>query len=224
MYLENGLDLSKYGFDKGVTAENFNVIVHGFDNNIQQAMLEALEMPDSDALLSTSYIFYDKGNYHTFRQQGFIKNIPSDNIGVAYYRDFGSGCKKTEEMLINDYLSDKGNIYRKYFSELLKKELNLNDEEYLDLYQKIKDKPIEQIEKETPHAAYAIKNIFAKMEIHKRKFKRDYNEILVGKGKTTGVFFEGTDEQGNKYKAENIPEFLRKYARDNDLPIIYFGE
>ena len=224
VYLENGLDLSKYGFDKGVTAENFNVIVHGFDNNIQQAMLEALEMPDSDALLSTSYIFYDKGNYHTFRQQGFIKNIPSDNIGVAYYRDFGSGCKKTEEMLINDYLSDKGNIYRKYFSELLKKELNLNDEEYLDLYQKIKDKPIEQIEKETPHAAYAIKNIFAKMEIHKRKFKRDYNEILVGKGKTTGVFFEGTDEQGNKYKAENIPEFLRKYARDNDLPIIYFGE
>ena len=224
VYLEKGLDLSKYGFDKGVTAENFNVIVHGFDNNIQQAMLEALEMPDSDALLSTSYIFYDKGNYHTFRPQGFIKNIPSDNIGVAYYRDFGSGCRKTEEMLINDYLSDKGNIYRKYFSELLKKELNLNDEEYLDLYQKIKDKPIEQIEKEAPHAAYAIKNIFAKMEIHKRKFKRDYNEILVGKGKTTGVFFEGADEQGNKYKVENMPEFLRKYARDNDLPIIYFGE
>ena len=62
------------------------------------------------------------------------------------------------------------------------------------------------------------------MEVHKRKFKRDYNEILVGKGKTTGVFFEGTDEQGIKYKAENLPEFLRKYAQDNDLPIIYFGE
>ena len=224
VYLEKGLDLSKYGFDKGVTAENFNVIVHGFDNNIQQVMLDALELPDSDALLSTSYIFYDKGNYHTFRQQGFIKNIPSDNIGVAYYRDFGSGCRKTEEMLINDYLSDNGNIYRKYFSELLKKELNLSDEEYHDLYKKIKDKPIEQIEKEIPYAAYAIKNIFSKMEIHKRKFKRDYNEILVGKGKTTGVFFEGTDSDGNKYKIENIPEFLRKYAQDNNLPIIYFGE
>ena len=127
-------------------------------------------------------------------------------------------------MLINDYLSDNGNIYRKYFSELLKKELNLSDEEYHDLYKKIKDKPIEQIEKEIPYAAYAIKNIFSKMEIHKRKFKRDYNEILVGKGKTTGVFFEGIDSDGNKYKIENIPEFLRKYAQDNNLPIIYFGE
>ncbi len=224
LYLKKGLDLSKYGFDKGVTAENFNVIVHGFDNNIQQVMLDALDMPDMNALLSTSYVFWEKGNYHTFRPQGFIKNIPADNIGVAYYRDFGSGIKKTEDMLINEYLQGGSYLYRKYFSELMKKELNLSDEQYIDLYKKIKDKPIEQIEQETPYAAYAIKNIFSQMEIHKRKFQRDYNEILTGKGETTGVFFVGKDEDGNVYKPENIPEFLRKYAQDNDLPVIYLGE
>ena len=223
LYLKKGLDLSKYGFDKGVSAENFNVIVHSFDDNIQQVMLDALDLPDMDALLSASYIFWEKGNYHTFRPQGFIKNIPADNIGVAYYRDFGSGIKKNEDMLISEYLQGGSYLYRKYFSDLMKKELNLSDEQYIDLYRKIKDKPIEQIEKEVPYAAYAIKNIFSQMEIYKRKFQRDYNEILVGKGETTGVFFVGKDEKGNIYKAENIPEFLRKYAQDNDLPIIYFG-
>ena len=62
------------------------------------------------------------------------------------------------------------------------------------------------------------------MEVHKRKFQRDYNEILAGKGETTGVFFVGKDDNGNVYKPENIPEFLRKYAQDNDLPVIYLGE
>ncbi len=224
LYLKKGLDLSKYGFDKGVSAENFNVIVHGFDDNIQQVMLDALDLPDMNALLSTSYVFWEKGNYHTFRPQGFVKNIPADNIGVAYYRDFGSGCQKTEEMLIDDYIQGGSYLYRKYFSELLKKELNLSDEQYIDLYQKIKDKPIEQIEKEFPYAAYAIRNIFSQMEVHKRKFQRDYNEVLVGNGDTTGVFFVGKDDNGNVYKPENIPEFLRKYAQENDLPIIYLGE
>ena len=224
LYLKKGLDLSKYGFDKGVSAENFNVIVHGFNDNIQQVMLDALNLPDMNALLSTSYVFWEKGNYHTFRPQGFIKNIPAENIGVAYYRDFGSGCQKTEEMLIDDYIQGGSYLYRKYFSDLMKKELNLSDEQYIDLYQKIKDKPIEQIEKEFPYAAYAIRNIFSQMEVLKRKFQRDYNEVLVGKGQTTGVFFVGKDDNGNVYKPENIPEFLRKYAQDNDLPVIYLGE
>lgn len=224
IYLSKGLDLSKYGFAKGVTAENFNVIVHGFDNETQQSTLEALDLPDQNALLSASYIFYEKGNYHTFRPQGFIKEIPADNIGAAYYRDFGSGCKKTEESLLNDYIFGENYMYRKYFSELMKKELNLSDEAYIELFHKIKDKPIEQIEQETPYAAYAIKNIFSKMETYKRKFQRDYNEVLVGKGQTTGVFFVGKDEEGKRYESENIPEYLRKYAQDNDLPIIYFGE
>ena len=224
IYLKKGLDLSQYGFAKGVTADNFNVIVHGFDSEYQQVTLDALDLPDKEALLSTSYVFYEKGNYHTFRQQGFIKNIPADNIGAAYYRDFGSGCKKTEQSLIDDYINGGNIIYRKYFSDLMKKELNLSNAQYIELYSQIKDKPIEQIEKEKPHVAYAIKNIFSKMEIHKRKFQRDYNEVLVGKGETTGIFFVGKDKDGTPYKAENIPEFLRKYAQDNDLPIIYFGE
>lgn len=224
IYLEKGMDLSKYGFDKGVTTDNFNVLIHGFDNEVQQSILNALDLPDKNALLSSSYVIYSKGNYHAFRQQGFIKDIPADNIGVAYYRDFGSGYKKDTNSLVNNYINGFMYSYRNYLPKLIKEELHLTDEEYIKLYEKIKDKPMDELEKDYPEVAEALKNIFAKMEVHKRKFQRDYNEVLVEKGPTSAIYFVGTDEQGNEYKVEDIPEFLRKYAQDNDLPIIYFGK
>ena len=224
IYLEKGMDLSQYGFDKGTTTENFNVLIHGFDSEVQLSILDALDLPNQNALLSSSYVVYSKGNYHAFRQQGFIKNIPADNIGVAYYRDFGSGYKKDSDSLVNNYINGFMYSYRNYLPKLIKEELHLTDEEYIKLYEKIKDKPLNELEKEYPEVANALKNIFAKMEVHKRKFQRDYNEVLIEKGPTSAIYFVGTDENGEEYKVENIPEFLRKYAQDNDIPIIYFGK
>lgn len=225
VYMKKGLDLSKYGFDKGVTAENFNVIVHGFDTEDQQIVLDALELANQDALLSASYVVYDKGNYRAFRQQGFIKEVQSDDIGAAYYRDFGSGCKKTTESLINNYLNGNCISYRKYLPQLIKDTLKINDEEYIALYEEIKNKPLDVLEQEKPYVAYALKDIFAKMEVYKRKFQRNYNEALITKGENKAIYFYGknADESG-RYQVEEIPEFLRKYAQDNDIPIIYFGE
>ena len=225
LYLKKGMDLSKYGFDKGVTAENFNVIIHGFDTEGQQIVLDALELANQDALLSSSYVVYDKGNYRAFRQQGFIKEVQSDDIGAAYYRDFGSGCKKTTENLINNYLNGNCISYRKYVPQLIKETLNINDEEYIALYEEIKNKPLDVLEQEKPRVANALKDIFAKMEVHKRKFQRNYNEALITKGENKAIYFYGknADESG-RYEVENIPEFLRKYAQENDIPLIYFGE
>ena len=224
IYLSPGLNLEKYGFDKGVTTDNFNVIVHVFDTKTQQSTLEALEFAQQEALLSASYVVYSKGNYHTFRPQGFVMQVPDDNIGAAYYRDFGSGCKKTTESLIKDYINGSNINYRNYIPNLMKKELNLSDDQYIALYKEIKGKPLNVLERENPKAANAIKKIFDQMEIHKRKYQRDYNEILVSKCKPSAIFFVGKDKDGNEYKVEDIPEFLRKYAQDNNLPIIYFGE
>lgn len=224
IYMQQGLDLSQYGFEKGVNADNFNVMIHGFDTESQQTVLEALELADQNALLSTSYVIYQKGNYYAFRPQGVIKEVQSDEIGVAYYRDFGSGYKKTTDSLVNNYINGNLINYRRYFSDLVKKELKISDEEYIELYEKIKNKPLDIIEQENPKIAKALNEIFAKMEVHKRRYGRNYNEILVTRGENKAVYFVGKKEDGTRYEVQDIPEFLRKYAQDNDLPIIYFGE
>ena len=223
LYMSKDLDLSKYGFDKDVNAQNFNVMVHAFDSKVQQAQLNALQA-DSQALLSGSYVVYSKGNYHTFRPQGYIMEVDDDDIGAAYYKDFGSGYKKDVDELINNYIEGSAHTYRDYIPNLLKKKLNLTNEQYIELYESIKGKPLDVLEQEKPCVAMALKDIFKDMEIKKRKFNRDYNEILFRKGTPSAIFFVGKDKEGNRYKVEDIPAEFRKYAQDNDLPIIYFGE
>ena len=85
--------------------------------------------------------------------------VPDDNIGAAYYRDFGSGCKKTTESLIKDYINGSNINYRNYIPNLMKKELNLSDDQYIALYKEIKGKPLNVLERENPKAANAIKKI-----------------------------------------------------------------
>ena len=45
------------------------------------------------------------------------------------------------------------------------------------------------------------------------------NEILITRPKIQAVFY-----QGEKSNPAKIPEFLRSYAAENNLPIIYFGK
>lgn len=54
------------------------------------------------------------------------------------------------------------------------------------------------------------------MESRKRSGGRQYNEMLVSRPKIQGVF-----AYDKPY--ERIPKFLRKYAQENDIPIIISG-
>ena len=76
-----------------------------------------------------------------------------------------------------------------------------------------------ELDKINPKYAQAMREIIEEMDIHKRSYGRNYNEWLVSKPKIQGVFLES-----DKYSYTNPPEFLAKYAEDNDLPIIYFGK
>ena len=220
--LEKNMDLSKYGFEKGLTAKDLNVLVHALDNETDSEIFRALGQIDSEALLSTSYVNYGQENYHVFRNQGFILETDCDDINAGYYHDFGSGYKKDLDLLKSRYLFNsktKETEYRSYISDLLKGKLGLNDNEYADLYKKISNKSITELDKTHPDVAKAMREVFAEMEGGKRAHGRQYNEILVTRPKIQGVFYEG-----EKSNPQHIPEFLRKYAAENNLPIIYFGK
>ena len=142
--------------------------------------------------------------------------IASDDIHVAYYRDFGSGYKKTKDTLKSEYLF-KSNDKREYIPNLLKKLLNISDAQYIKLFPEIADKSINELRNSHPQVANAMEKIYKDMEGCKRNNGRRYNEILVTRPAIQGVFCY------DKSPFE-IPKFLRKYAEEHDVPILVFSD
>ena len=108
------------------------------------------------------------------------------------------------------------NKLRNYISEQIKQELHLNDRDYIRLYNAIEDMPMEELAQRTPKIAQAYRNIFNRMEVAKRSYGRNYNEILVTSPKIQGIFCDDRDP-------EDISSYLRRYAERNDIPIIVFN-
>lgn len=208
-------DLRNVGFKTCNSLNDFNVLVHGLDCKDSASMFQALGLIDSNALLSSSYVVYSKGNYKAFRKEGFILDVPAANTHVAYWRDFGSGYKKSTKDLYSTYLF-QDNTIRNYISDKLKGKLHLSDKEYIALFRKIEDLPMEKLEAYEPKVAKAYKEIFRDMEVSKRGYGRNYNEILITNPKIQGIFCY------NK-TPENVSSYLRKYAERNNIPIIVFG-
>ena len=232
IYMNNvGNDLSAYGFAKGTTKENWRGLVHALEEESQMSKFNTFSTIDTEALLSTSYM--DTKSYKVFRKQGFILDVNTNDIHAGYCSDFGTGYEKSIELLKSDYLfhgqrkanelernawrSDRSR-YRNYIPDLIKKAMGINDDEYMKLLEKIQGcKSLTDIEKVDKKFAEKLKQVFEEMESRKRSGGRQYNEMLVSRPKIQGVF-----AYDKPY--ERIPKFLRKYAQENDIPIIIFGK
>ncbi len=232
IYMDNaGNDLSTYGFAKGTTKENWRGLVHALEEESQMSKFNTFSTIDTEALLSTSYI--DTKSYKVFRKQGFILDVNTNDIHAGYCSDFGTGYGKSIELLKSDYLfhgqrktkglernawrSDRSR-FRNYIPDLIKNKMGINDDEYMQLLEKIQGcKSLTDIEQVDKNFAEKLKQVFEEMESRKRSGGRQYNEMLVSRPKIQGVF-----AYDKPY--EKIPTFLRKYAQDNDIPIIIFGK
>jgi hypothetical protein len=229
IYMNQKPDFETAGFEKGTKQDNFYSLVHAFDDNDDYAdnngyawgvdgkiaQFMSLKNIETDNLLSTSLIKPD--DYRVFREQGFILDVDYDDIGAAYYMDFGSGLQKNLEDLKGDYLFRNEQQERNYISDKLKEALGNTDEQYIGLMSRIQQcRSITDIEKADKKAADAMQKLFKEMENGKRANGRQYNEILVTHPKVQGVFAYDED-------VSQIPEKLRKHAEENDLPIIIFG-
>ena len=171
---------------------------------------------DNDTLISASYVNLAKGNWKTFRQQGYILDVDSDNIHAAYFKDYGSGSTKNIDNLKIDYLFE--GYYkpqRDYISQKIKESLHIDAESYKALYQDIKNKTLSEIRKDYPFVSAAIKQIYMEMQGGQYTYGRNYNEVLVSRPRIQGVF-------AYDRSITQVPRYLRKYAADADIPIIIF--
>ena len=226
IYLRPGQDLSKVGFDKGVTSDEFNAIVHALDYEEQSTVFRALGIVDSDALLSASWVNKGKGNYKVFRGQGYILKVDCDDIHAGLPVDFGSGYKKDYDTLLNEYLFgyERSNV-RKYWSDEVKKKFELDEEGYKKFNDRIKNKSFDQIKSEEPETARKIQEIIDDMEVKRRAGGRNYNEWLVSRPEIQGGFFWGKNPNTGKTKTiSDVPLFIREYLAEHNLPLIFLGE
>ncbi len=238
-------DLSRYGFASGTKKENLRALVHALEREEQMSKFDTFSMIDTEALLSTSYI--DAKHYRVFRDHGFVLDVNSNDIHAGYFRDFGTGYGKGIDLLKADYLFKNQRVdknlkndvwrsdrtqYRNYISDIIKKAMGttdafgqpvpISDKEYVNLLKKIQNcKSITDIENVDANFAKKLNelfdNMFRYMETHAtRRGNRQYNEMLVCHPRIKAVY-----AYGQSY--ESIPKFLRKYAEDNDIPILIFG-
>lgn len=210
------MDLSAYGFENGLISDDLNILVHAIDLEEQSSIFQTLGEVDSEALLSSSYVNYGKGNYLVFRNNGFVLDVNSDNIAAGFNENFHSGFQKNISLLKNKYLIDEGQkdfAYRKYMPDLIKKEMNLTDEEYVKLYDEISKKSLPELAKTHPETAEKLREIIKNIKDGKYEDSKIYNEFLVTHPKIQAVFNWGNAE---------IPDFLLTFASEHNLPVICF--
>jgi hypothetical protein len=230
-------DFEAIGFPKGTNKDNFKIMVHGLDKADQLARFSSFSIVDSDALLSTSYVIKPQSEYRVFRPQGLIINTDTSNIHAGVNMDYGTGCGKNLEQLKRKFLFDGNRANdRQYFADLIKSKLSLNDEEYIKLAEKYSNKTLAQINEADPKFAKLLIEAFDEIELGNRKNNRAYNEVLITKPEIQGVFLydmNNPSEVGNpvdfidkqKEKRSGVDlQYLLDYAKENDLPVVVFGD
>ena len=224
--VSRGIKVPASSKNKEINTGNIKFIAHGLDYENQLINFDAFALPDSDALLSVSYMERPESKYRLFRPQGVLLDVDSNYIYGGGRTDSGSGYKKSISNFKKDYIfggAREGD--REFISNLIKRTLQLNDEEYLDFVNKNSNKSMAEIEPKEAREAL-IRN-FALIRSSKREYNREYNEMYVSNPTVQGVY--AYDIKNDKIGEMNVfmdsqPTFLKEYAKQNDLLFFVFGD
>jgi hypothetical protein len=224
--INKNTDFEKLGFDKGTNADNFYGFAHTFDLgkfdslgiNGKLCNLNLSKHQDFDFVISAAFI--DVEHHKPFRKNGLMLDVPQENILAGYYRDFASEFKKTQGYFQKEYMFGEKHSFQNYYVEPLKKSLGRNDDEYVKLVKNTSNCVRMQDFKNCMD-----NDTFSKFESFTKNIEREnranpnrkYNEVFVSKVTPQAVF--AYDQE-----PKDIPLELRKYAQDNDLPILIFEE
>ena len=209
-----------------VNTGNIKFFAHGLIGSEKLRNFDAFALPDSDALLSVSYMERPESKYRLFRTQGALLDVDTKYVHGGGNTDRGSGCKKFLDEFKQEYAFSTGLRHsdRIYVSDLIKKSLGLADDEYIDFVNKNVNKPISEIEP----AEYRMPLIraFATINSNERNGERAYNEMYVTNPRVMGVFAYSFDDNVGETMdfVEKQENFLKQYAINEDLPFIVFGD
>ncbi|MBQ1612294.1 MAG: HD domain-containing protein, partial [Alphaproteobacteria bacterium] len=236
------------GLAEDVDTGNIKFFVHGLDYSNQLAKFDAFSLVDSDALLSVSYAERPESKFRFFRTQGVILDVNSKYVHGGGETDSGSGCGKSISEFKRNYIfGGYRESDRIFVSNLIKEATGMTDEQYVEFYEKNKDKSLSEIE--PAELRETLIKAFATINSHTRRGNRAYNEMYISNpNEVMGVFAYSQDyteyignpveflnrssigkhEKGygnvGDISVKERTDFLRQYALERDLPFIIFGD
>ncbi len=213
-------DFESIGFGRGTSVQNLKILLHAIHTYSEQNLgsLDYLSALDSGALISTSYLTDPTRDFKTYMDFGVILDVDTNNIHAGKNEDFASGTNKDikDRLLGREDFALGQNRERNYFPDLFKKALNLSDNQYIRFVEKYQNMTPAQIEAQNPDIASKLCAALDDANEDKKKKHKSYNEILITRGQIQAVFIR-------KDRLNYIPLFLRKYAQEQDIPVVLLG-
>lgn len=221
-------DLFQLGFEPNTTVDNLRLFIHTVNDNKISNLENVYRLNDSNnqGFICASYVsVQDKP---TFGNNKFGVSLYGENVNIANasFSNQGSGSNKDffgfSEILRGQ---NSKSAYRKLIPDLIKKELNLSDEEYALLYTKLqKIRYISQLDNigtitlgEKTFSAKQIKDAIRNAdEITIASLKSQHNEVNLYTPKTQAVVAKVNS-------IEELPQELLNFAHKYNLPIFILG-
>ncbi|MDD3419335.1 MAG: hypothetical protein PHE78_01905 [Candidatus Gastranaerophilales bacterium] len=174
------------------------------------------DMPSANSKNVLSATYMKQGSGKPFREQGFLLSVDFEDILGGYSKDLASGYYKAFPEFGEYYFSEKSKSLKEYVPNLLQEKLSLTKKEYKTLAQNLKDcKSFEDIADRGEELVGTIKEATSKIENAKRSDGRKYNEFFVMNPKIAAFY-------AYDVPFENIDKKYRKFAADNDIPVVIF--
>ena len=219
-------NLSEYGFTTDTTYDNARFFVHMTDGNDSLKAVDCLSDIANSGFLCTSYV--SPKICQTYYNKRFGVSLEAENVNIANAasENQSSGGHKGFADFVTIIAGKDMRLsrYRQTLPLLLKKQLMLSNEEYIELYQMLASlKHLSQIQEDKVYkiGTKSIKGDKIKAAIVSSNDSlfgdNSQNEINLYNPKINAIVAKVDDI---KYIA---PYFL-EFARENDLPIYLFGD
>ena len=224
--INQNTDLSKFGFAPEVTYDSLRLLVHMIEKIIDLKMVNELLNTANQGFLCSSYISLD--NITTYDDRKFGVSLEAENVNIANASDSNQGSGNRKDFNIfsaiisgnDEYLSQ----FRKKIPSIIKKELELSDEEYIELYELIASKKyLSQIKDDETYSIKG-KNIRGKKikeAIQKAQDKlfnnKENNEVNLYNPKINAFI-------ARVNSIDKIPQECLNFVQKYDLPIYLLGE
>ena len=193
---------------------NFKFFAHALNYSNQLVKFDSFGLPDSDALLSVTYMERPESKHRNYRTQGIGLNIKSKYVYGGGETDAGSGYSKNIAEFKENYIfGGRREGDRVFTANLIKKATGMSDEQYIEFVEKNKNKSwneVEPIDNSDPveFRNKLIKAFAENIVSSQRAQKRAYDEFYASNPEAPMFTWAYSADANEKIK--NPLEFLHR--------------